>query len=132
MTTSTVSCANCKTILSESPNVPVESRIPCPSCGSTARLFGVMTAGSVQIHSELKYKAKRGGKGKAFIEGVIGDSLYRKIGRWMRLERVIDRQNDAYKEVVTDPKIGEQVHRNEEPLSQHIGHGDDRKNKPTK
>ncbi len=132
MTTTTTYCGNCKTILSEAPNIPVELHVPCPSCGSTGRLFGVMSDGSVQIHSELKYKAKRGGKDKAFIQGVIGDSLFRKMGRWMRLERVIDRQNDTYKEVVTDTKTGEEVHRNEEPLSQHIGHGDDRKNKLTK
>jgi hypothetical protein len=131
MTATTVSCGNCKITLSEHPSTPVELRTPCPSCGSTTRLFDVRLEGSVNIHSELRYKAKRGGKGKAFIEGIVGDSLYRKIEQWMRLERVIDRENDAYREVVTDPKTNKEVHRCEEPLSQHLGHGGDRKNKLT-
>ena len=119
MTTTTVACGKCKAVLNEAPNMPIESRIPCPSCGSMTRLYGQINDGSLQFHSELKYKA-------------VGDTLHRILGRWMRLERVIDRENDAYKEIVTDPKTGYEIHKNEEPLSKHLGHGDDRKNKPTK
>ena len=126
-----VMCGNCNTILDEL-GIPADSRTECPSCGSTIRLFGKLLEGSLEFHSELGYKARRGGKGKPFLKGVIRGDLYRKIGRWMRLERVIDRENDAYKEVVIDPKTGEEVYRCEEPLSQHLGHGDDRKNRPTK
>ena len=44
----------------------------------------------------------------------------------MRRIMRIDRENDQYQEVVTDPSTGEAVHRCEEPLSQHTGHGDAR------
>jgi hypothetical protein len=112
--------------------MPIESRIPCTSCGSMTRVYAQINDGSLPFHSELKYKAKRGSKGEAFIKGAIGDTLHRILGRWMRLERVIDRENDAYKEKVADPRTGDVIHKNEEPLSKHVGHGDDRKNKPTK
>ena len=36
---------------------------------------------------------------------------------------VIDRENDLYKEVVTDPDTGKIIHQCEEPLSEHVGHG---------
>ncbi len=126
----TVACGNCKTALDELPNTPLEARTPCPVCGATSRLYGMTLESTVNVHSKLAYKAKRGGRGKAFIEGIIGDDLFRKIGRWMHLERVIDREKDWYKEVVTDPETGQELHRTEEPLSQHHGHGDARKNKP--
>jgi len=41
----------------------------------------------------------------------------------MKLSRVIDRDNDIYHEVVTDPETGEVVHECREPLSQHRQHG---------
>lgn len=127
--TITIICGKCNHTFNELSNIPAESRRPCPSCGSTARLSRVTIEDSVLMHSELRYKAKQSGKGKPFIEGLIGDSLSQKFRRWMHLDRIIDRRNDLYKEVVTDPKTDEEIHRSEEPLSQHIGHGDDNKNK---
>jgi DNA-directed RNA polymerase subunit RPC12/RpoP len=70
MTTTTVACGKCKAVLNEAPNMPVESRIPCPSCGSMTRSYGQINDGLLQFHSELKYKGKRGGKGKAFIKAM--------------------------------------------------------------
>jgi len=84
------------------------------------------------MKSKLSYKGKRGGKGKPFIKGVIGDDLYRKFQKWVRLERVIDRDNNIYKEVVVDPTTGEEIYKCDEHLSQHVGHGDDIKNKSNK
>jgi len=45
----------------------------------------------------------------------------------MDKERVIDRDNDVYKEKVVDPKTGETIHHCEEKLSEHYGHGSDKK-----
>jgi len=73
--------------------------------------------------SKLKYKGKRNGRGKPFIEGVVGSDLSIRLQKWMRLERVIDRENDHYKEVVTDPTTGDVIHQCDEPLSKHQGHG---------
>ena len=41
----------------------------------------------------------------------------------MKKSRVIDKYKNEYKEKVTDPDTGEVVHHNEEPLSEHYGHG---------
>jgi hypothetical protein len=65
--------------------------------------------------------------GKTLEESVGGDDLHRKSGKWMHKIRVIDHENDHYKEVVTDPESGEVVHCQEEPLSQHRGHGSEKK-----
>ena len=45
----------------------------------------------------------------------------------MRLERVIDREKDSYKEIVTDPITGEVTHHCGEPLSKHQGYGSAKK-----
>jgi hypothetical protein len=44
-------------------------------------------------------------------------------------EQIIDRENDLYFEQVTDYESGEVIHEIEEPLSQHLGHGTDKKDK---
>jgi len=74
-------------------------------------------------------KGKRPGKKKPFIEQISGADLFRKIGRWMHLSRVIDRENDWYSKVITDPVTGKIVYRCEEPLSKHTGHGSARHEK---
>ena len=38
-------------------------------------------------------------------------------------ERLIDRKNNRYREVVKDMKTGDVIHEVDEPLSQHTGHG---------
>jgi hypothetical protein len=67
------------------------------------------------------------GKGKIKIEQLVGDDLHRTSGKWYKKIRVIDRENDRYLETVTDPETGEVVHHCEEPLSEHFGHGSDKK-----
>ncbi len=63
------------------------------------------------------------------MEQVVGYDLHRKTGRWMRLQRVIDRVNNWYREIIHDPKTGEIVHQTDEPLTEHQGHGDAKKPK---
>jgi hypothetical protein len=71
----------------------------------------------------MEMKAKRQGKGKPFIEQVTGAEFQAKTDKNAHLDRVIDREHDIYKEVVTDSKTGEIIHQCEEPLSKHQGHG---------
>jgi hypothetical protein len=54
---------------------------------------------------------------------VKGDDLRKKSGKWYTKERIIDRKNDLYKEIVRNPETGEIIHHCEELLSKHIGHG---------
>ena len=120
----TVKCKDCGRILDEPSNTQIDESAPCPSGGSKPRHFEIGISVTVEAHAKLGIKARRGGKsGRPFLESVSGDDLYRKTGRWMSLERVVDRENNKYKEVVSDPETGEVVHHCEEPLSQHKGHG---------
>lgn len=61
------------------------------------------------------------------IEQLIGDDLHRSSGRWYKKVRIIDRAHDYYLEEVTDPETKRVIHRCEEPLTQHLGHGSDKR-----
>lgn len=126
-----VICGQCKTPLQEDVHVQPDQRIPCPYCGSSARLFEVVISDSLGFKSKLGMKGKHSGVSKPFIEEITGDDLHKKTNKWMNLIRVFDRENDLYKEIITDPITGEVIHQCIEPLSQHIGHGSDKsRNKP--
>ena len=68
-------------------------------------------------------KGRHGGSGKPYLKSVTGADLHRESGKWMHLERVVDRDKDEYKEVVIDPETGAVIHSCVEPLSKHQGHG---------
>lgn len=102
---------------------PPEMHQPCPHCGAKGIDFQVQLSDTVEVREMIGLKSKRQGDKKPFIETKTGDDLHRKSGRWMKLERHIDRENDHYHEKVTNPETGEVIHENDEPLSEHQGHG---------
>ena len=61
-------------------------------------------------------------KGKHEYEVLKGNE-FNSDGHMMRIERIIDRQNDRYTETVIDEDTGETVRQIDEPLSQHMGRG---------
>jgi hypothetical protein len=65
-------------------------------------------------------------------EEVGGDDLHRKTGLWSRLLRIIDRQNNRYKEEITNAETGEVLRSVDEPLSDHKDRGSARKPLPPK
>lgn len=119
----TTKCGGCGRKLDESASLPPSERLPCPSCGSTARAFSEQVEDKVTNRERLGFKVKCGGKRRPAVEGVSGADLHRKSGRWMHLTRLIDRKKDRYEEVVTDPETGEVIHECRERLSDHRGHG---------
>ncbi len=114
-------CAGCGTVRSRSPEPQL--RVPCPACGSMARVIEVSLGDSLEFHESLGFKQKRIGQSKPIAEGVSGDEFFRKEARWVKKERLIDRQANRYRENVTDPATGAVIHHRDEPLDQHIGHG---------
>lgn len=68
-------------------------------------------------------------KNKVRKEFMAGADKRRYDGEWMDKERVIDRDNNFYKEKVIDPITGEPIHNCEENLTDHWGHGSDKKPK---
>ena len=118
-----VRCGNCGIELKGSPNTLPDDRRDCPSCGSMLRHFSVSISETITVQSTLALKGRHATGGRPFIEQKVGDDLQRKSGRWMRLERVIDRAKNWYREVVTDRETGKIVRQCDEPLSDHQGHG---------
>lgn len=117
-------------MLTEPSDLPSADRQPCPQCGSLQRAFQQSIEGATPIHAALQAKGKRGGRGKPFIELFSGDQISAATGRWKRKLRVIDRERDHYQEEVRDAETGVVEHAQEEPLSQHWGHGSAKPKKP--
>ena len=116
-----VRCQGCGQSLNEDPGLLPKP--PCPTCGSTARAFGVTLGASIELHSKIAYKAKAGGKGRPFVEGVDGDDQHKATGRWNVLSRRIDRRRNRYRERIVDGETGEVIRDVDEPLTDHSGHG---------
>lgn len=123
----TVRCGQCKTPLDESLQTPADSRIPCPRCGSTSRLFEKTLAATATARASLGLKARESGHRKPFLEQISGASYFRKAQKWVERLMRIDRRNNQYQEIVTDPETGTIIHQCEEPLSEHRGHANARK-----
>jgi hypothetical protein len=81
------------------------------------------TEGSQSFHKKLKLVVRRAGKTKPCIEQILGDDFHRNSGKVRNLIRVIDKENDHYREFLTDKETGEILHECNEPLSKHQGHG---------
>jgi DNA-directed RNA polymerase subunit RPC12/RpoP len=118
-----VKCGDCGLTIEEDSGIAVEDRLPCPTCGSFKRAFHVTIHDTCTIREKIGRKSRHAVEGKPFIEQVQGSDLHQKSGKWMNLVRIIDRGNDSYHEVVTNPETGEIIHECKEPLSQHVGHG---------
>lgn len=52
-----------------------------------------------------------------------GDDLRVSKGDYVEKLRVIDKDNDVYIEKIVDKTTKQVIHSNEEPLSEHFGHG---------
>lgn len=116
-------CGECSTLIQESNYTLPADRKPCPLCGSLARNFSVQIQDTLTTRERMGLKQKRLGHKKPIYEYVSGDDLYRKTGQWNKLTRVIDRENNQYKEIITNPKNGEIIRHCEEPLTEHFGRG---------
>jgi len=86
-----------------------------------------------RLYPGIGYKVKdpsKTGKAKVKSEGSIKYGKSQKTALVKRVQE-IDRENDEYKESVTNAETGEIIHSCEEPLSSHTGHGSAKKEEPT-
>lgn len=104
----------------------------CPDCGPVARHFELTINETIVARSSIGLKARRGGIGKPFYILKSGASFFRKAQIWCKRVMMIDRENNIYREVVTNPETGEIIHLCEEPLKLHQGHGTPKSNAPRK
>ena len=118
-----VKCADCGEALA------LDTTGPCPACGSEKRHFGIALGDTLAMHSSVSGVVKdpsQPRKKRDRVQFFSGDQLRGSKGDWVEKERVIDRNNDRYTEVVKDKATGEIIHKAEEPLSEHKGHGSDK------
>lgn len=121
-------CNTCGRPLDARPTDPVESRMPCPKCGSTGWLVKLEAHDEATIHEDLALKKRTpgfrsGGRSRPTQELWSGE-VKSEGDVWRRRHRVVDRENNRYSEHVSNPD-GTVVHDMGEPLDQHLGHGSD-------
>lgn len=99
----------------------------CPKC----KLINTISIGTYKHYFktydryELKDKIK--GKKKPILEVIEGFAYYLKKQKFILKKRVIDRKNDRYFEEIKDPDSDEIIHKCDEKLSEHYGHGSAKK-----
>ena len=124
-----ICCTDCGEPLDEEV-YSIQESAPCLNCGSQKKTVELSFVDSLQLRDSLRGKIKdvtKTGKDKLRKDFFTGDDLHRKSGKWYKKERCIDKDNNHYKELVFDPETGEIIHHCEEPLSEHRGHGSDKK-----
>lgn len=117
---SSTKCASCTTSLEGTP--PGQ---PCQVCGATARVLVRVVSDEVRVLDGYAFKQlcpSNTGKRKVAAEGFSRHEPSRRAAL-VHHERVIDRRNDKYREVVVDADTGVVLHRDEGRLSEHRGHG---------
>ena len=124
-------CGFCNNELDEIYNLPLESRTQCLKCDSMNRfLYPKLATESVELHDKINGRQKRPCQ-KIILEFVQGKDWNRDLGLWMNLVRIFDKRKNFwpvswYYEIITKPN-GDDHHFCSEPLSQHTGHGSDKK-----
>jgi hypothetical protein len=121
--TESVRCGACFLLIDEPPDAAPSDRKPCPSGGSVKRDFHVLIEESISAKTQISVKQKRPGQKKPIFEEKSGDDFHRDTGTWRTLVRVIDRLRNRYFERITDPEIGGVYREEDQPLTEHTGHG---------
>lgn len=117
-----VKCAECEEIIDTSIDTE-EEKAPCPKCGSQNRAHELSFDDELLAVDGYGVKGKRPGQKKPFVEEKSGPDYSHSRKKLVRKERLIDRDNNKYYEIVTDYQSGEVIHHCEEPLTDHYGHG---------
>lgn len=126
----TVKCESCGTVLDEDPGKPTDD--PCAECGSMSRVISIVVQEdvTVEIHDNIRVKdidPSRSSRKKLRKRVFAGDDYFVTEQRWVRKERIIDRDNNRYFEKVWDEETGEVLREVDEKLSDHWGHGSAKK-----
>lgn len=115
-------CVNCGAEIDTSGDTSAH-RAPCNKCGSNKRVHNLSIIEKLVLRDGFGVKAKRPGEKRPYVEDKAMPSYSHRLGKHVLHERLIDRDNDHYRETVKNYEPGEIIHHCEEPLSQHINHG---------
>ena len=100
--------------------------INCPKCESPKLSIHIEVHDRVKVRDWLRGKGKDDsftGKKKLRRDFIVGSEQKASDGKWVYKERLIDKDNNRYKELVVDEETGEVIHECDEPLKNHFGHG---------
>ena len=95
----------------------------CPKCGSEEYTVMLTVKEKLSLKERIGGKVREEGVKKLTKEFLYGADYSKQEHKYMEKERVIDRKNNIYHEKVTDPDNGNVVHKCDEPLTEHFGHG---------
>jgi len=109
-----VSCLNCGFLFENE-----DHNRPCPKCSSRNR--SVTLTGEIKPHGLLKL-GKKGAKSKRhkhrFDQEIVTGEKTGRNGKLVNIERIVDREQDLYKETVKDGH-GQVIVQKDEKLSEH-------------
>jgi len=122
-----IKCSDCGTALPDE-WISSKKKNNCSQCGSSAKTINLNIVENVgiEIHDCLEGKVKNinyNSKRNPRYEFIEGDDVRKSDGKWMKKTRIIDKNNNKYLEIITDPETNEVIHSCEEPLSEHFNHG---------
>lgn len=116
-----ITCGNCNSPIDDDNNTQTTN--PCPICGSLERHINLGITDTLECYEKIGIKITQEGFKKPRMELIGGDEKYVAQDKWVQKDRIIDREKNKYFELVKDPETGEIIHKCEEPLSHHFGHG---------
>lgn len=129
-----VRCASCGHVFGDDGRAGTSPLLPCPGCGGTPRRIAIEVSDVISGRDSLEVKGgrrpglRRPDKKRPYVEATFGRlELHRDEARWVVRDKVVNRADDQYHEVVKDVETGTIVHECHEPLSRHTEHGDARK-----
>ena len=118
-------CHDCKSIIDEALEA-TQGRQPCPSCGSLKRRYEESLTSGVTVGALMHTKGYAGGlskrKGLRF-ESKDGDSFSVALGRFVKLNQLVDHEEKRYIKKIVDPLTGEVLREVDEPLPDHQNRG---------
>jgi transcription initiation factor TFIIIB Brf1 subunit/transcription initiation factor TFIIB len=115
-------CTNCGNFIDTKQDTSSQ-RTSCCKCGGILRNHLVNVNEKIRILDGYEAKGKRAGKKKPFFEDMAKPDYSDHKKKLVHKQRLIDRENNNYRENITDYETGESIHACEEPLSEHFGHG---------
>lgn len=99
----------------------------CPACKINDWNYDVTEEEKKFLRQKVKLRERNSKGEKPFRETTLGEELFNKTKEWRQIERIVNRQDDIYYEKITDLETGEVIKEVFEKLSEHQGHGADKK-----
>jgi hypothetical protein len=110
---------------------PADQRSPCPKCGGhSRRVVKEPLAAEIKATASLNYDAFPPGptsKRRRFAWGFTGWDFSRALQRLVRKDSAFNKRTNRRYEHVEDPETGDVLHHQDHPLTEHKGHGSDKK-----